>query len=156
MSGRPQGFLTSSEPEMQYADTLHTSSHTQKFHKQLQSHRHTHICTQTPTSLIFISRACPPWLLMEKQSKLRSVKVRGGNHRGCMLGKCACLRACVHMCLRWCDISGLTWSGTLPPRAWRELLGKDTDGGLGSPGRGGGGGISECEQKAWRCGRNNL
>lgn len=41
---------------------------------------------------------------------------------------------CVLVCFRWCDISGLTWSSTLPPRAWRELPGKDTDGGLGSPG----------------------
>lgn len=43
-------------------------------------------------------------------------------------------KPCVCECVRWCDISGLTWSDTLPLCAWRRLLGTDTDGGPGSPG----------------------
>lgn len=62
----------------------------------------------------------------------RVFEEQGGNRRAVCGGDTVC--ECVHVCLRWCDISGLTWSDSLPPRAWRELPGKDTDGGLGSPG----------------------
>lgn len=100
-------------------------------------HKVTHTHTQTPTFLLFILRVRPPWQPMEKQSKLWSIQEQGGND-GAACGGDIRARECVCVvCLRWCDISGLTWSGTLPPRAWRELPGKDTDGGPGSPGGGG-------------------
>lgn len=76
--------------------------------------------TQTFTSLLFVLRACAA------DAKWTAERSGAGRQPP------GCVSVCV--CLRWCDISGLTWSGTLPPRAWRELPGKDGDGGLGSPG----------------------
>ena len=120
--------------------THYTLHHADKISTSSYSHTNRHTHTHTP-SLLFILRACPPWQEMEMQSKLWSVGERRGD-RGAV-GTAPDVSVCVR--LRWCDISGLTWSGSLPPRAWRELPGKDTDGGLGSLG---GGGISRCEQKA--------
>lgn len=54
----------------EYADTLHTSSRTQNFHKELHPELPTHIHAQTASFLLFILRVCPPWQPMEMQSKL--------------------------------------------------------------------------------------
>lgn len=95
------------------------SLHSQNAHSVWVSYTH--------FSLRFWACVCLSWQLMEMQSKLWSVGEWGGNHRAVCWGD-----VCVF--LRWGDISGLTWSGAVPPRAWRALPGKDTDGGLGSPG----------------------
>lgn len=92
--------------------------------RRRSSYIHTRACSHTlaPPTRLSWARA-----LLGRRWRCKSkLPERGGNHEAVWKQTCACLR--------WCDISGLTWSGTLPPRAWRELPGKDTDGGLGSPG----------------------
>lgn len=82
-------------------------------------------CSHTwKDSLLFFNHCvCTP--PMHPLRVLNSVECSAAGRKPCV---------CVCECVRWCDISGLTRSDTLPLRAWRRILGIDTDGGPGSPG----------------------